>query len=489
MLICVAAATSGQTLDSGEDGLEVRAEVLTAGHIKSAPLWMTANRWGLVPESGIVAEVAGTYRWSHGTTPVSAQAVASGQVLVENATAAVRPTFLFAGLAYRSFQLAGGTLPIVKGHHAPDLSVGSLTHGNNARPIPRVYAGFPEYVTFPFSRGLIEVKGSISHGWLEDDRTVARPWLHEKDAYLRLNDPFGWGVSLYRGLIHEVMWSGTLQDGTRQPSGFDDFLRVFTSASGGADASQSDQINALGNTLGMWDVGIVLDRPRFRVTLFHQHYFEDGSGYDFSSGVTGEQRWLRLRDGLSGIVVERTAPGLVESATYEYMDTRNQSGSGYHAAAGGFDNYWENGPYRTGWTYLGRTIGNALVTVDGTGADLEFVHTRIVAHHLGIAGTLPGGYGYRVRGTYWRGYGTYGANVPASERPTAENPDGDTVVGDSVFRNGRPQWSFAVDVTSPPDWLNGTGLFATAGVFWDTGMVYGTGFGGTLSVGWRWRQE
>lgn len=64
---------------------------------------------------------------------------------------------------------------------------------------------------------------------------------------------------------------------------------------------------------------------------------------------------------------------------------------------GGNDNYYWNSVYRQGWTYFGRTVGNALLTP---------YNSRVWAYHGGIKGDIYG-FQYRAIVTYADNYGTY----------------------------------------------------------------------------------
>jgi hypothetical protein len=65
----------------------------------------------------------------------------------------------------------GGTLTFMQvpavetfGNQYDPLSSGSLLYSGNARPMPKV-AAYSDYMPVPYSRGYIEFKGYLFHGW------------------------------------------------------------------------------------------------------------------------------------------------------------------------------------------------------------------------------------------------------------------------------------------------------------------------------------
>lgn len=466
------------------------SQTVTGGTASELPLWMHANRWGLLESRGAQAVSRAALRGHQElpARPLEIPLVLRYHLVVLQRLNSEEPPQAelntgYGHLSWGPLYASAGRVPLEKGEHYSPLSSGSLVLSTNARPLRRVTAGL-EWTPLPLTDGAVEVKGSVGHGWLEKDRHVQNPWVLERDAYLRVNDPFGWGLSIYRGLVQEIVWAGTNQDGTKRPRGWDNFWRVFTSSEGDADASASEQQNRLGDTLGMWDQGIVLHRPDFRLHLYHQHFFEDGSGFRMGRNQEWDEKWRRWRDGLTGVHLELPQVPRVRHILYEFVYTKHQSGPGYHGETGGWDNYWEHGQYRTGWTYRGRMIGPPLVTVDPDLAGSPIVHSRIVAHHAGLQGELGERTRYRLLGTYLRSYGTYNRNVPGDERPTAANPDGSSVRGDSIFRNGLEQWSFLAELGREAPLFGVSGLYGAVALALDWGELRADSVAVMLTLGY-----
>ena len=81
-----------------------------------------------------------------------------------------------------------------------------------------------------------------------------------------------------------------------------------------------------------------------------------------------------------------------------------------HVVLGGNDNYFNNGEYKTAWTYYGRTIGIPLFTPAKPGEDgvvYGVVNNRVVAHHFGMKGMVARKIPYRFLFTYSRNFGCY----------------------------------------------------------------------------------
>jgi hypothetical protein len=123
---------------------------------------------------------------------------------------------------------------------------------------------------------------------------------------------------------------------------------------------------------------------------------------------------------------------------YEFLYTKKQSGSQHDRPAtpeelkqqdpnqpfygkvilGGRDNYFNNGEYRSGWTFHGRTIGIPFMFPQKSNTynyALGVYNNRIIAHYIGVKGHLFKHLPYQLRLSYSINYGTY-------DSPLKENP-------------------------------------------------------------------
>ena len=110
------------------------------------------------------------------------------------------------------------------GNQYDPLSSGSLLYSGNARPITKL-AVSSNYIPVPFSRGLIEFKGYLSHGWFEEDRYTASPYLHLKNVYLRVGGDLP--IHAHFGFHHYAIWGGTSPEHGNLPNGWDTYKKIF----------------------------------------------------------------------------------------------------------------------------------------------------------------------------------------------------------------------------------------------------------------------
>ena len=74
----------------------------------------------------------------------------------------------------------------VYGNNDPVLSSGGMIWSRNSRPIPRLSIESDGYLKVPYTKGLLEVKGGLTHGWFTDSTVTKHTLLHYKYAGIRL---------------------------------------------------------------------------------------------------------------------------------------------------------------------------------------------------------------------------------------------------------------------------------------------------------------
>jgi hypothetical protein len=362
----------------------------------------------------------------------------------------------FAGITLYDFlRLQLGMKEEIVGSAEPSLSSGSVIWSSNARPMPKVSIGIPDYVPLPYTAGYVEMKGLLAHGWFEEERFVRDVWLHHKNAYIRFGGPFP--VSFHYGFNHYAQWGGQSPRFEEPfPSDLRSFFRVFLNRSGSDEDPGTPEgwiINRFGNSIGSRNYGLDLNLPAFSAGLYQQDIFEDGSGMrkqNFPDGLWGA--WIRFPEGNR----------ILQAVVYEFLHTTNQSGP-YHDidgdTLGGNDNYFNHGHYQSGWTRFKYTIGTPLITspVFNDPLTRQIINNRVIAHHLGFEGGLTANLSYRNLVTFSRNFGTY-------SRP---------------FNKRREQLSWMLE-------LNATSLFLNfdAGITFaaDIGEMYGNNFGLFLTL-------
>ena len=269
----------------------------------------------------------------------------------------------------------------------------SILWSLNAPPLPGIQIGTTRPIFFSGKEGL-GFEASWNDYWLEHDRYVRNAKLHYKRFFLvyRKNS-----FQVKGGLHHFVQWAGTSPEEGKQPNGFDNYLRVIMGRKGSTDANIGDQQNALGNTLGGYELSISNKFRKFKLAAFYNHLFEDGSG-------------MMLRntpDGRYGIFYEADSKKqLINSVIYEL--TYSQHHSYTFPTVDGPDNYFRHGVYKSGWTYKDRILGSPFFTLNPEGEGL--INDKFTAHHIGLGGTVKHSYTsypYKLLLSYARNDGTY----------------------------------------------------------------------------------
>lgn len=364
------------------------AGVVSSG--QQAPFFLWANRHAAVSSSACSATVsAGVLK--RATCPTRWWDYDFGVQLMGRAGKKDLTGYfdvLYAHLRLFVVDLTVGVAPIRVGSQSAFLSTGGLLFSENAHHIPHVAIGINDYMPFPGLFGYVELKGGLTHGWLDDHSVVKRVKLHHKFAGIRLGGNLP--VSLAYEMHHAAQWGG--YNGTvNYGNSLDDFWNVVLFRAGGI--SLSDQMNAQGNHIGFQELTLAYHYRNWRVKVYWQSIFEDMSAKFIGFGTNAA-------DGLWGINVQQNQWPFVNQFTYEFLNTTNQSGP-IHDKDGlvfaGRDSYYTNSAYPQGWTYYGYIIGNPY---------LQTNNSRVRAHFVGIGGDVYG-YKYRIMTSHVDNYGTY----------------------------------------------------------------------------------
>ncbi len=309
-------------------------------------------------------------------------------------------------------QLRAGRWSNIIGSREPTLSTGSIIWSGNARPMTKLEIRTPGYIDVPYTRGYLEVKGRMAHGWFEQDRYVEGVWMHHKNICFRLGGPLS--VNLTYGFNHYAQWAGQSPRFDEPfPSDLKAFYRIFFNRAGDEDDPSTPSgwaINKFGNTLGSRNYGIDISMEGLETGVYMQDVFEDRSGLSRKN----------FPDGLWGAYLRFAGENrLLQAVVYEFLHTKDQSGPTHDDeegnVVGGNDNYFNHGHYQSGWTLYGFTIGTPLLTSPIFNAPPlhRLVNNRVLAHHIGLEGRLGSQTGYRGLFTYSRNYGRH--SVPFDE--------------------------------------------------------------------------
>ncbi|RQP19032.1 capsule assembly Wzi family protein [Parapedobacter defluvii] len=430
------------------------------------PLWTTSNRFGLLSDEGAdLATYAGI--WNTHTFPAGkhdfrieygANIVNShhfSQVIIQQGYVKAR---------YGALEFRGGRFEEILGGIDPLLSTGSLGVSGNALPIPKIGFALPEYTPVPFTNGWLQVKGQISHGWMGNEQSMKRAWLHEKTFYAKLgNGPF----KVYGGLQHFAIWGGERGDFKldRSWKGFFDVLFVKEAD----DGSVGGEIlpNRAGDQRGLIEFGGDLDLNDALWHLYFQVPFESGMGID-----------IRNIDRVGGLQVTLKNHNWLDRLVVEFIYTKQMEG--FQKAE--LQSYYNNGVYASGWEYQYRSIGTPLFLNRYRGANFlpveavdwrkdnsaewgnkNFINNRIVGGHIGMLHRYAPGITGRTMLTYTRNFGTHMSSNPITAMPRNQ-----------VYT----LHEVSVALTRVP------GLLLSAGVAVDAGGLYDN-VGGLLGISYQ----
>ena len=459
------------------------------------PFWATANRFGLMPEAdGGLAYIGAssqydasrTLQWRWGASLAAGYDSYKPAVDSKGLTRIMLDQ-LYAGLRWKMFSLDLGMMHRDQGFLAGTSSQGpaylgslSTTAGNilwsgNSRSIPG-YSLNLEPWTVPFTGGRVELSGSYGDYRTFDTRYVEGALVHNMRIGLTVHITDR--LDFLGRLDHYALWSGTHPKNGKRPSTFKNYLRIVTGSSGGSDSTESDQINVLGDQRGAELFGLRWKGDGFSVTFQHDIPYDDGSGMGFQNfpdGVNTLHLGFNDRSGWVSDVLLEYATTMWQSGTrHDWTDSEGRK----HIVGGG-DNYFNNGEYRSGWTFSGRTAGLPLFFPTGTrdhtwnpgSVVIGVENNRLKAVHFGLAGSLFRKSPYKLMLTYSQNYGLYHSPYegesqwgkdPGTVKETFLNQLSAAFLGEYPFR------SFAV-------------LY---GLYADKGSVLHDTFGATLGLRW-----
>jgi len=363
------------------------------------PFWLVANQHGSVPNSdyGLLnTAIFKDYDTSDTLFDISYKASATGFIAQENKTLLNE---LYLGVRFKNIVLDLGAKNDPLAWQGLSSSNGNIIKSINARAMPGINIKTNNYVTLPFAKSWLTVKANFAHYFMEDTRFVDNTNLHHKSLYFktRLSPTF----EVIAGLDHYAQWGGTSPQYGAQPASIKDYVKIIFGAEGGDGATQNDQFNALGNHVGAYVLQFNYNKENIGFNFYYSHPFEDTSGREMSN-------W---QDGLYGVFVDfKKNKSLVNSVLLEFTYTKNMSN--IPRSDVGPDNYFNNGIYKSGWTYHGNTIGSPYFTpkpIDDNGITSGVIagDNRFAAINIGANGflkSLP----YKILLSHTTYYGWFG---------------------------------------------------------------------------------
>jgi hypothetical protein len=390
LLSTIVIPLNGQNMDERpiKSSISIGAGASTGDY---TPFWLKSNQWGTVPLSGAYSfaemdfysdyfkrkkRAKNKFDYAFG---ISARYIQGG-----GDNLSLQLPEIYAKGRYGVFEMVLGRKKDIQGLADSTLSSGSYIWSGNALPVPKIDILIRDYYYPAFLGNLFSFKGNYAHGYLDlaNQRSdVKGAFLHQKSFYGRIGRP-DWAVKFYGGFNHQVQWYWN-----KGQVNLKDYLYIITGQSLAAIGSDTttyganDGGNRLGNHLGSVDIGMEVETRIGKILLYRQSVYEDGSLY-YGNNIT---------DGLHGIsFASRQKKGLLK-LVLEYLNTTSQGGDVYignipHKR--GLDNYFNNGVFSEGWTYLRRGVGTPFITLD-TETDLNktskmfFDNNRVEAFYLG----------------------------------------------------------------------------------------------------------
>lgn len=481
-------AASAQLSRLGEDVQYGASLSGQAGGGDYAPFWQTANRYGLgnhKNNSGLVrayvkrdTENDSLYRWRMGYgVDLVAPIHYTSKFIVQQA---------YFELQVWDFRMSFGQKERKAELKNEHLSMGGMTMGTNARPIPQVRLEFPDFFYFKKTGHWLGLKGHLAYGKYTDDRwqrdfnggNINAPYstgsfYHSKAGFLKIGDidkfplQLTGGVEMvcqFGGRRHNVRYLGTdgqLHEIQYKKTGIMDFLKAFIPL--GSDETDSYNPNVAGNHLGSYMARLDYIDKNWKASFYAEHFFEDHS----------QMSWVfAWKDMLYGLELSVPKNPVVTTLLYEHLSTTDQSGAVFKDtktplvpySVGGIDNYYSHGNYGA-YQHAGHVMGNPTILspIYNTNNHITCYDNRIKAHHAGIMGQPHSDVTYRALYTYERSWGTY--FIPRS--------------------NPRTGHFWMVEATYKPHRLPGFAVTASYGQ--NHGDLLGNSKGGMLTVsysGW-----
>lgn len=388
---------------------DLKYEIKTSGAFSSKstlPFWLISNQHGIIPdenngllflklESDFTPSKAG-FDFSYAASLVGSQGNKSELFFNE----------LYASLKWKTITFDLGIKHDKTKYDDIAMSNGNLLFSGNSRSYPKLSIEIKDYVSVPYTNDWLAVKGVFSNGIFLDDRYVDKANVHHKNAFLRIGKEQG--LSFAMGLDHYAQWGGTSPKWGNL-GGFNAFKEAVLIQSGkvlidkNGNESISESHNKSGNHIGQHSFELTYTNNKISSSLALKNIYEDKSG-DF-------RHLSNVKDWNVSFYFNFKNQKLLSSFIYEYYTSKDQGGfiiRPEHSIEPiiGFDSYFNNGVFKSGWTNFNRTIGLPLFTtriVDGEARGVD--NNALSAHHFGFRGTVAK-FKYKAMVTLSNNYGT-----------------------------------------------------------------------------------
>lgn len=396
ILLALVQHTSAQTLEARFSAL--------AGSGDQLPFWLWANQLGRYDREdpailGFGLDGRYIHNWDNSDLGVSLGG--SFDVLIHSKNP-VRYTELYGGMHWKFLEINGGAFADQENYLGLSATNGNLASSRNARPHPKIRAGFNRFVPLFFK--WFSVYGFYEEGLLNDERYVINTHLHRKAFYSRFGTPETLTFTL--GIEHFVMWGGTHPVYGKLP-GWESYFDYVLGKSGGDNALVTDQLNVLGNQYGVYQLQLKKEWSNYTISYYMSHPFDDHSGMELEN----------ISDNLYGLfIMSKASDAILKGITIEYYQTTDQSGAFHQVlqpdgtrVGHGRDNYFNHGIYQSGASYFQHGMVSPFFEPERieNGVSMGFISTRFKGVHMGATGKIPADFTWKMMFSYVSNFGNY----------------------------------------------------------------------------------
>ncbi|WP_167607513.1 capsule assembly Wzi family protein [Maribellus sediminis] len=386
-----------------------------AGTKNQLPFWLWANQLGHYDRNSDVLQnlrITAFNQYIPGDSIFRFEAGIDLDLLIADNTD-LRFTQLFGGFNWKFLQLQIGAFADKEVYAGLSSTNGNLAASRNARPHPRVRAGFNRFV--PVLVKWFSINGFYEEGLLNDKRYSEDAHLHRKALYLRFGQAKS--IEVTGGMEHFVMWGGSHPEyGKLQ--GWDSYFDYVLGSTGDENSLMTDQLNVIGNGYGVYQLQIKKAWEKLHAVLYVSHPFDDRSGMELDNIV----------DNLWGLhLAFRNKQTAIEDLVLECFNTKNQSGK-YHlvpdengsAHGRGRDTYFNHGVYKSGATYHQMAMVSPLFApvIVEDGISMGFENTRYTGFHIGARGALSSTLQWKGLLTWSNNFGHHDGNGGSTYSPS-----------------------------------------------------------------------
>lgn len=416
-----------------------------AGSEKNLPFWMVSNQNGKVRNADH-ASLFGEWHYSSfndSTSTWNLYAGASVLGFTQSNRNKLEINTAYVTGRFKKLLLTLGSLSTPQAYGGLSSTNGNILTSGNARPVPGIWLETAAYWRVPFTGGKLQWKAKFGNGLLFDDRWVEDAQLHHKNLYFKWHFKPKWALII--GTEDYAIWGGTSRSIGSLPKGFDDFLRVIGGLSGSTNSPEGDAINALGNHVGAYRLELTRKSQKLDWNLYWSHPFEDRSGRELNN----------IEDGLWGLFLDFKNPDTaIHQLLFEFTYTKDQSGKGQ---IDGFDDFFNNTIYRSGFTFFGRSMGSPFFTPqekDENGITPGIQNNSFIAWHMGVKGKLARNLHYKTLHSLSFNEGTKSVRFENSKTQYS-----------GLFEAGYLQANWPVEVALGIGWDSGSLFENNVGVF------------------------